>query len=1165
MKNLISTILLLCVTLCGHAKLKESVGSPDFSDWKSVKTAKDGAAVVSSSDVITYTYPEGKNSVKGFRAYYNGSDWSRYAGLSMEVYLEKESATKINLTFGVAEENAEHFEPINCAEVNLYGVGWNRVYVPWNLFSLNHGQRGTLQGVQSLTLSVESESNKKVQIRDVSLVKGETIALESAFQGGADEAGAEVTYELEVGNVSNETKTVQLSLPRLGWEAMTTTITPEVLTLAPSETKTVQVKVSIPESLPQGANEVQSIVAVANGNGAQSQTIDFTTSVRVESPFIVHTKDGWQEVIEKAQNYEWAQKELEKYDRMAAEWKVPAVAKELPSMNPHMGHYLYHSSQIDDLMQCAVAYKLTGKKEYAQKCLDVIRNVVDEKSGYPVTLRVNQNNFVKEGGVFQNIARTYDMIMDCGLLTDEDHRLIEQTFRLYIETAIMGNDDGGIGNWDLSELMGGLYCALMVQDFHLAKEIMYSPTGIRQQFVHGVMSDGWWYECSVGYNLWCATMFSEAAVALRPWGLNFLDEHIVIGKVPYFSLMPNRMKPGLYGMDFNKWGKIENNAIGIKQMWDALVPFLDYRGVMFAVNDAQETSVIGEPFEMAYYLFRDPEYASVIKMGTHRDLLYGVPELPDFESVKNKQSAYADNIGIVQLRSQTPDREQREQIQAALHYGSHGGYHGHFDRTNLLSMMRYGRSFYNPEMIWYGYQSYNYKFLVQTSMTKNMVVVDQKMQEPVESKRLLFYSGDMVQATTVETEARWCNPPYGGMRYGDKQGYSFQRKAWEEGRQIKFPEEEPEYGEITGYTEPILQRRMMVMMDDYIVLADYVDAEGEHTFDWLFQMKGFKGLDASKKEFVRRENQLSDDPLSAAQFFTNCEWFETQGTVRSSYEMLFGEGSDNAGTRAPNSEDGPIKIDVFNAWPQQNEVTVATVPESHGVAKQLWYEVEADGKVILSDSTGAWILGRKDISLDITGRKELVLKTKLKRNPSNNTIFWGNAKVTLANGKEMVLSKLPIKYNNTLQPQSKGMDYYGGPVKLGGEPMTSSLPGMPSDFRSEATIVVDLSGVDASKLECCIGGDYPLGDETQRRRTLNVRSKGEEARFLSVIEPYEATSVVKSVVASSADKLTVELKDGRTQEITIVNLEGEGDDMRVEVKEYKGGKLVREEVAQNKK
>ncbi|MFI3301954.1 MAG: hypothetical protein SNH35_06520 [Rikenellaceae bacterium] len=1161
MKNLITIFAFMMVSISAQAQLKEPIGSSDFSDWKSVMKSTDGVGEITSGKEASYTYPDTKNYGKGFRSFYNGCNWLRYGGLSFDIYLEKESLTTIDLAFRVSPENAEEFEPLSTATTALQKQGWNRVYVSWDMFSLRSGQRGTLQAVKNFTLTATSKGNKKLKIRNVSLLKAESMALEAPIQGGATEAGGVVKYELKVGNVTDEPQVVTLSQPLLGWEAMTTTISPAVVTLAAGEVKSCTVEVALRKNLPQGANEVQTIKAVANGNAAQAQTIEFTTSVKVSSPFIMHNAEGWREVVAKADKYDWAKADIEKYDSEASKWNIPSLPTSLPSMNRDWGRYLFHSAQCDKLMDCAIAYRLTGKKAHAQKCLDMIRVIVDPEKGYPDTFRVNQNNFVKEGGVFQAIARTYDMIMDSGLLTDADHKNIEHTFRLFIETVILGNDVGSISNWNLSELVGAFYCALVIQDYHLAKELFFSPSGIYNQFAHGVMSDGWWYECTVGYNVWCAAMFSEVAIAMRPWGYNFLEEQITIGKVPNFSLMPNRMKRGLYGMDFNKWGTIENNTLSIKDMWDAFVPFLDYRGIMFAVNDAQETSVIGKPFEMAYYLFRDPEYASVIKMAGKRDILYGVPELPDFESKKNKQSAYADNIGVVQLRSQTEGREQREQIQAVLHYGSHGGYHGHFDRTNFLSMMRYGRSFFNPEMVWYGYGTYNYKFLVQNSMTKNMVVVDQKLQEPVESKRTLFYSGDMVQAASVETEARWSNTPYSGFEYSQKATERFKQKAWSEGRTFDYAPDEPNHDKAVDYTEPILQRRLMVMMDDYVVLADYLSSKEERTYDWLFHMKGIKSLDAPKKSHIRHDNQLSTNAIGSAQFFTDCDWYSTEGTVHSSFKMLWGEGSDNAGTRAPNSEDGVLQIDIFNAWPLKNEVAVAATPEEHGVGKQVWYTVESDGKRILSDSTGAWILGRKEVSVDIKGSKQLTLRTQIKRKAGKNTLFWGDAKVVLKDGTKVDLSTLPIKYTNTMQPEGKGKDYYGGAIKLGGELMESAIPSMPASFKSEAVAVVDLSGVEAVKFEAIFGGDYPLGDETQRRKTLNVRSTGKQARFLSVIEPYESESVVKSVEAKSADELVVTLKDGRRQEIKISNFENDADNITVGVKEYKGNKLLREEVA----
>src|SRR5205823_2636137 len=262
------------------------------------------------------------------------------------------------------------------------------------------------------------------------------------------------------------------------------------------------------------------------------------------------------------------------------------------------------------------------------------------------------------------------------------------------------------------------------------------------------------------------------------------------------------------------------------------------------VNDSTEnkvagnrTEVGGQPFEIAYYAYRDPAYAAVIKVGGgKRDLLYGVPELPEKTPERFRDSAYADNVGLVMLRSQAPGRPIRGQIQAVLHYGTHGWAHGHFDRTDLLSLMRYGRSFWNPEAVFYIYEPFMYKFYTQTSLNHNMVVVDQKMQEATAGERLLFHTGKLMQAAAVQTTTRWSNPPYGGMVYDYVPVKTFAEKAWREGRYVPIPQNPPAYGTLTDFTEPILQRRLMVVTDDYVVLADYEKGEKPHTFDSLLSI-----------------------------------------------------------------------------------------------------------------------------------------------------------------------------------------------------------------------------------------------------------------------------------------------------------------------------------------
>lgn len=1126
-----------CVTIQLHAQLTESIGKADLSDWQGG----------------SYRYPDGRQYNHGFRNINEGvRDWSRFYGISFQVFADK--PVNVEVVIKVPGYEKDNIYPEIAAAIPLAGTGWQRVVVPWRQFRISEAQRTkALQTVKELIIRAAG-----ARVRDVQLTKGEVIALSTPVMGKSAQPGTTATYILSVGNTTQEKQSVSLQAAHYGWESMQTTLEPGMLELAPGETKTCTVKVKVTDRSPAGSREKQVISVLANGKALADAGIELITASALPYPNILHTAARWQQVKDKVTHYAWAKAEQDKYLQLADKWQVPEPATRIGTDNADKGLHLFNTQEEFNFMAAGIAYQLTGNKQYAEKVALFLRRLSDPENGYPKTLRACHQSFVQEGHFFQHIAMAYDMIVPSGVLSQKDVTDIENTFRLFIETVNLGARSGAINNWQLSEETGALYCALALQDWHLAESIFSGPCGITDHLSNGVMNDGWWYECSISYNVWCASEFSQIALALEPWGINFKDMRVPSGTTRYYSLMPDMMQPGLYGMNFNKWGPVTKNSTGIKDMWDALPSFTDYRGIMFAVNDAQENLVTGQPFELAYYLYQDPEYAAIIRRSNDRDLLYGVPELPQVSSVLTGRSAFADNMGIVMLRSNKTGRPQREQIQAALHYGTHGGYHGHFDRTNLLNLSRYGRSFYNPEMVWYGYGNFMYKFYVQTSMSKNMVVVDQKMQEPVESYRTLFYTGSKMQATVVETKARWSNPPYGGMQYEERGGISFAGKCWQEGRSVPIPAGAPAYGAVTGYTEPVFQRRLMIVTDDYVVLADYVKAQQEHTYDWLFNAKGFKGVTAGQKQFVRHTAQMNADPLGSAQFITDCNWWNVGGTAKAAFSTCWGKDCDNSGTRAPNSEDGVLQLDVYNAWPLQKEIMTATTPEDHGISNQVVYTIKGDGRPLKTDSTGAWILGTANIDLPLNNVKQLSLELRL-GTASNSALFWGNATIVLQNGKEIPAGSLPLKYSNIQQPAVNNKDYLGGPVKLSGDSMLTALAATPADASQSATITIDLSSIKAVRLKVKLGSDYPFGDETPRRKTYAVRSKGRQAVYLSVIEPYESKAVIKSVQATAADKLRVELLDGRVQEFNISHLEQETEKVKVAMTEKNGAAIIKEE------
>lgn len=1141
-------------------------------------------AVVEFTGETTLREPDGPRGQykHGFRVLNDSAaEWQNFYGVQFELKLPDAREVELTATIQRARRGASPEPPVS-GTVRVSGQGWHTITLPWSAFQFDQAGFAFLKSVKEFKIAARFTDGSpvgKFQVRNVRVIKAPAVALECDVRGKAAPQNGVVEYEVRVGNCTDTPQPVTLKFVRYGWEEMVSTIEPGSLQLAPGGSRTVKLTVKISDRVPPGGHEEQVLQAIANGDAATATRLKFITTSEVPHPYILHTAARWQEVRDKVAKYDWAKDALADIVKKAGAWQVPEVAKP-PRNDPDdtMGPFLFATQNENDLLACAFSWQLTHNKSHAEKIALFLRRLSNPVDGYPVTLRGCNQSQVQEGHFFQHIAMAYDAIQDAGVLSASDRRQIENTFRIFIESIERLADYGPINNWNLSEDCGAFYCALAMQDLVTAERFFSGPSGLCDQLAKGVMDDGWWYECSIGYNLWCASEFTQAALAYEPFGVNLLNLKVpasfskkallkaeLSGGVTSGTTPEEQRKP--FGMDAEIYGPNTKPYRTIRDMWNSLLPFLDWRGVMFGVNDSTEsqvagnrTEVSGQPFEIAYYAFRDPAYAAIIKMGGgKRDLLYAVPELPANTPEKFHESAFADNVGLAMLRSQTTNRPIREQIQATLHYGTHGWAHGHYDRTDLLSLMRYGRNFWTPESVFWVYEPLMYKFYCQCSVNHNMVVVDEKMQEANPGERLLFHTGDAMQATVVQTDTRWSNPPYGGMVYDYVPVKTFAEKCWREGRSVPIPTNLPVYGSLTGYTEKILQRRALLVLDDYIVVTDFVKGTNAHTFEDLLQLKGFQGLDAPEKKFLRHDAQWNPDPVGSAQFVTDCDWFSANAPSVARFEERWGPGADNEGSRSIGNEDGVLKLEIHTLWPPRQEIMVATAPEQHDTEKRLFYTVRGDGNILTEGKFGAWILGSADIDVSVEKLKQLELETRteLSRKP---TLFWADARIVTKDGKEISLNALPVKFENVVQPDIAGKDYFGGPIKIAGEAFPSGTPAEPKNEKLSGVVRVDLSGVDAVRFKATLGSDYPTGPEAQRRKVYTVRAAdGSEARFLTVIEPFEDRPMVKSAVATSADSLRVELADGRVQEIQLQNFNGDGKNISAQMVETKDGKILRQE------
>lgn len=956
---------------------------------------------------------------------------------------------------------------------------------------------------------------------------------------------------------------------------MPATVEPKFLTLAPGASETVTVRVQAPKHLPAGAQETQ--VLLATPQNGKPESMEFITLRRVPFPFLVHDAKGWEEVQSKVGKYEWAKKEQTKIVAEADKFVVPEVSKgdAAKSTDPLKTPALFNTYIEQKMFPAAVAWKLTGDKKYAEKVAEFLRRFASPKDGYPTTLHAVKGDIPQEGGSILAFARAYDMIQDAGVLSAEDKANIEEAFRIFVRLQVDGlAGSGGISNWSVFNICPAAQCALLLHDMASFNTLMYETNGVVDHLRYGTMDDGWWYEMSIGYNLGCAEEMTSLGLAARPFGIDFLEAKFPASLTQKVGLRRFEFT-NFGGMAFGKFGPVKTPWVSVKKMWDGILSYPDYRSVIFGIGDSHDTKVSGGRFETAYYAYRDPAYVPIIKQGGERDLIFGVPELPEVDTAPYSTTARSDNAGVAVLRSQTKGREPREQIQAVLKYGTHGSYHGHFDRLALNALMRYGRSFWNPETSWYGYGHFMYKMWVQPSVSHNMVVVDGKMQEPTGSEALVFHAGDLMQVIGVENTAHWSNPPFLG-------GYDEQAAKIATGdvSYMPTPTDAPTKGEVTGFTGPVRGRRLMIVTDDYVVLADDFRGEEEHQFDNMFQLRGARLENADKAKSLGRDPQLDTNPLSSGQFITDVHRYAitAPAVVRSETKFPGTDASGkewkgenwNTGGYNDQSEPGILKVDEYVLWPKEAELLIGRYAESWWPThKKLEYAVQGDGKTLASGVFGPWILGSGTVDVDVKGLGKLQLSTAVSSRrdnkgnlpPSQGTIFWGDARLVTADGKEVPLSQLKTVETNVLPNPgaAQGKDYSGGPIVIAGIPHENAVAAEPIDTKQPAVITLDLAGLNATRFKASVGGDWAIGNEDQLRKTVSVRTRGKSAQFLTLLEPYEEKSAIKSAIATGPDALRVELTDGRVQEIKISGLDADRKDVGVQITETKDGKVIRSE------
>ncbi|MDG2383021.1 MAG: hypothetical protein P8N76_15240 [Pirellulaceae bacterium] len=1076
-------------------------------------------------------------------------DWSDFDGLRLELTIPRERPLKLTIEVSTpplkASGGYRSSKATTRAAFTVHGSDQQVINLPFSAFDHHHSYSDTFEKVHKVILRghfADGESGN-LTFRRIRLTHANKLKLYTSIRSKSGERNGQVKFLLNVMNCSDSKQSVSLTHSRYSKHVMTGRVEPPYLELNAGETKSCNFIVNVTDRVPPGGRERQQIVALANGS--LGGNIEFITACHLPHPYLVHTPARWQQIRRKIQKYPWAREGLKQYTEHQPK-------DHSPQQNWALG----------------VAWQLTRDPSYARRAKHAITANADGKQ------------------LIQSVE-LYDMIQDSGVFSAEEETAILEAFRNRMETI----DLSGVANLELQQARCGFTLALALQDFAWLDYFYRGTDGVYDNVANGILPDGWWYEGSVNYNIWVSQYICKMALAVEPFGINLIDQFFAPGYSKEFRQLPEDVetrKREHGGKPFQKFGKHIQPRITLDRLWDSFLPHLAYDGTMVAANDGVEVVFSqSDAYELAYMMYGKPEYASVIKRGPRRSLLYGVGELPQTTPPIGTESAYSDGIGLTTLRSKTPDRHPRDQIAATLKYGTHGAYHGHFDRTAFNSLMRHDRSFYNGHSLWYGYTSFMYGFYVQSTANHNMVVVDSRNQEAVESERLMFHSGSAMQAAAVQTNARWCNPPYMGLSLRNPNPqknkspiFTGPQRAREEDIYIPLPTPVPPPASIGDFSEPVLQRRLMVVTDDYVLLADYLQGQVDHTFDNLVHIRGFEGIRGDIQLPPRHSDQMSTNPLLAPQLITDCNWYRKTGTSRANFRTVF-DGHSSQFWGYLHGKEGNLHMDVFSAWPIDNEVMIGTAPVGKGRAGLTHYQITLDDKLIAEKKFSPWILGREEMSLPIQGGSVIRLATTNTDargkghfpTPRVNSLFWANGSIETADGKRIPLSKLEtmgqLTYDGILlttdagNPLAPGTDFFGGEVKIQGRPYRETISAQP---QGNGIIRIDLQQLNAKALHVTIGADYPYGTEKlqEHRYVHGSRIHGPSARFLTVIEAYEDRARIKQVNASSANQLNVQLVDGTEQQIRIDGLEGDGSSIAVKLTESRNGKTIRTESTQSR-
>jgi hypothetical protein len=385
-----------------------------------------------------------------------------------------------------------------------------------------------------------------------------------------------------------------------------------------------------------------------------------------------------------------------------------------------------YSMRHDDLAAAArdlgLAYRLTGKADYAARARWILMQYAEKYPGYAIH---DINNRTANSGARAHsqtldesiwiipLAWSYDLISDT--LSAEERQQIESNL-LRAGAATIRRNDAGISNWQSWHNAGLGAVGFALKDEQLIALALEGKSGFRFQMKNSVEGEGLWYEGAWGYHFYALDALVQLAQMAAANGMDLWTD------------------PALKGMFTTP----------------VRLAFAD--GSLAAFNDSTSFGIFSRAslYDQAFARYEDPAMAAIASRQSRGWWAYllGVPELPRASTAELASEIFPES-GFAMLRTKSSDHA------VALKFGPHGGGHGHYDKLNFVSFANGGILAVDPGTQAYGAPTH--ETWDKVTVAHNTVVVNERTQAAATGKLRWHSFTDEYAAVSAEAGPVYAN------------------------------------------------------------------------------------------------------------------------------------------------------------------------------------------------------------------------------------------------------------------------------------------------------------------------------------------------------------------------------------------------------------------------